>query len=145
MSGDLAVAAALDGVVVEGLGVGELILGLANTPEPRAETAMSRQLGAEQLDFRGNVGHRDNERLQQSTAVSSKPRDFMPSVEWETLLFFAGMLVMIGALENTGVITQLAEDAARASGEDPLTATMVILFVSASSAESSTTFPRSLR
>src|SRR5215217_9172805 len=109
MSGDLAVAAALDGVVVEGLGVGELILGLANTPEPRAETAMSRQLGAEQLEFRGNVGHRDNERLQQSTAVLSKPRDFMPSVEWETLLFFAGMLVMIGALENTGVITQLAE------------------------------------
>ena len=61
----------------------------------------------------------------------SKPRDFMPSVEWETLLFFAGLFVMIGALVKTGVITQLAEAAARATGGDPLTATMLILFVSA--------------
>ncbi len=61
----------------------------------------------------------------------SKPGDFMPSVEWETLLFFAGLFVMIGALVKTGVITQLAEAAARATGGDPLTATMLILFVSA--------------
>ncbi len=61
----------------------------------------------------------------------SKPRDFMPSVEWETLLFFAGLFIMIGALVTTGVITQLAEGAARATGGDPLTATMLILFVSA--------------
>jgi Na+/H+ antiporter NhaD/arsenite permease-like protein len=61
----------------------------------------------------------------------SKPRDFMPTVEWETLLFFAGLFVMIGALVKTGVIAQLAEAAARATGGDPLTATMLILFVSA--------------
>ena len=61
----------------------------------------------------------------------SKPRDFMPSVEWETLLFFAGLFVMIGALVKTGVIAQMAEAAARATGGDPLTATMLILFVSA--------------
>jgi Na+/H+ antiporter NhaD/arsenite permease-like protein len=61
----------------------------------------------------------------------SKPRDFMPSVEWETLLFFAGLFVMIGALVKTGVIAQLAEAAARATGGDALTATMLILFVSA--------------
>jgi Na+/H+ antiporter NhaD/arsenite permease-like protein len=61
----------------------------------------------------------------------SKPGDFMPSVEWETLLFFAGLFVMIGALVKTGVITRLAEAAARATGGDPLTATMLILFVSA--------------
>jgi Na+/H+ antiporter NhaD/arsenite permease-like protein len=61
----------------------------------------------------------------------SKPRDFMPSVEWETLLFFAGLFVMIGALVKTGVISQIAEAAARATGGDPLTATMLILFVSA--------------
>ena len=61
----------------------------------------------------------------------SKPRDFMPSVESETLLFFAGLFVMIGALVKTGVITRLAEAAARATGGDPLTATMLILFVSA--------------
>ena len=61
----------------------------------------------------------------------SEPRDFMPSVEWETLLFFAGLFVMIGALVKTGVIGQIAEAAARATGGDPLTATMLILFVSA--------------
>jgi Na+/H+ antiporter NhaD/arsenite permease-like protein len=61
----------------------------------------------------------------------SKPRDFMPSVEWETLLFFAGLFIMIGALVKTGVINQMAEAAARATGGDPLTATMMILFVSA--------------
>jgi Na+/H+ antiporter NhaD/arsenite permease-like protein len=61
----------------------------------------------------------------------SKPGDFMPSVEWETLLFFAGLFVMIGALVKTGVISQMAEAAARATGGDPLTATMLILFVSA--------------
>jgi Na+/H+ antiporter NhaD/arsenite permease-like protein len=61
----------------------------------------------------------------------SKPRDFMPSVEWETLLFFVGLFVMVGALVKTGVIGRLAEAAARATGGDPLTATMLILFVSA--------------
>ena len=55
----------------------------------------------------------------------------MPSVEWETLLFFAGLFVMVGALVKTGVIGQLADAAARATGGDPLTATMLILFVSA--------------
>ncbi len=61
----------------------------------------------------------------------SQPRDFMASVEWETLLFFAGLFIMIGALVKTGVIGQLADAAARATGGDPLTATMLILFVSA--------------
>jgi Citrate transporter len=55
----------------------------------------------------------------------------MPSVEWETLLFFAGLFVMIGALVKTGVIGQMAQAAARASGGDPPTATMLILGVSA--------------
>ncbi len=61
----------------------------------------------------------------------SRPRDYMPSVEWETLLFFAGLFIMIGALVQTGVIGQLADAAARATGGDALTATMLILFVSA--------------
>jgi Na+/H+ antiporter NhaD/arsenite permease-like protein len=61
----------------------------------------------------------------------SKPRDFMPSVEWETLLFFTGLFIMIGALVKTGVIGSLAEAAARATGGDALVATMLILFVSA--------------
>jgi Na+/H+ antiporter NhaD/arsenite permease-like protein len=61
----------------------------------------------------------------------SKPREFMPSVEWETLLFFAGLFIMIGALAKTGVIDRLAGTAVEATGGDALTATMMILFVSA--------------
>jgi Na+/H+ antiporter NhaD/arsenite permease-like protein len=61
----------------------------------------------------------------------SKPREFMPSVEWETLLFFAGLFIMIGALAKTGVIDRLAGAAVEATGGDALTATMMILFVSA--------------
>jgi Na+/H+ antiporter NhaD/arsenite permease-like protein len=61
----------------------------------------------------------------------SRPGDFMPSVEWETLLFFVGLFIMVGALVKTGVIGQLADAAARATGGDPLVATMLILVVSA--------------
>ena len=61
----------------------------------------------------------------------SKPREFMPSVEWETLLFFTGLFIMIGALAKTGVIDRLAGAAVEATGGDALTATMMILFVSA--------------
>ncbi len=61
----------------------------------------------------------------------STPKQYLPSVEWETLLFFAGLFIMIGALVKTGVIGRLAEAAAQATGGDPLRASMLILFVSA--------------
>ncbi len=32
--------------------------------------------------------------------------DYLASVEWETLLFFAGLFVMVGALVKTGVVEQ---------------------------------------
>ena len=34
--------------------------------------------------------------------------DYLSSVEWETLLFFVGLFIMVGALVKTGVIDQLA-------------------------------------
>ena len=37
--------------------------------------------------------------------------DYLSSVEWETLLFFAGLFIMVGALVKTGVIDQLARAA----------------------------------
>jgi Na+/H+ antiporter NhaD/arsenite permease-like protein len=58
-------------------------------------------------------------------------RDYMNSVEWQTLLFFAGLFVMVGALVKTGVIGELAEQVARATEGDALLATMLILIVSA--------------
>ncbi len=61
----------------------------------------------------------------------SRPKDYLASVEWETLLFFAGLFIMVGALVKTGVIGELAGLAADATGGDPLLAVMLILVVSA--------------
>ena len=61
----------------------------------------------------------------------SKPQDYLASVEWDTLLFFAGLFVMVGALVKTGVIANLAELATEATGGDALTAVLLVLVVSA--------------
>jgi Na+/H+ antiporter NhaD/arsenite permease-like protein len=59
------------------------------------------------------------------------PSDYLAEVEWETLLFFAGLFVMVGALVKTGVINDLARLAAEVTGGKPLVTVMVILGVSA--------------
>lgn len=56
---------------------------------------------------------------------------YLGSIEWETLLFFAGLFVLVGALVKTGVIASLARLAGEATGGDPLLAAMAILLVSA--------------
>ena len=56
---------------------------------------------------------------------------YLASVEWETLLFFAGLFILVGSLVKTGVIADLARLAADVTGGDPLLATMLILVVSA--------------
>ena len=38
-------------------------------------------------------------------------RDYLASVEWETLLFFAGLFIMVGSLVKTGVVDELARSA----------------------------------
>ena len=45
-------------------------------------------------------------RLQQS--------DYLGGVEWGTLLFFAGLFIMVGALVKTGVVDKLAQAAIEA-------------------------------
>ncbi|GBE67085.1 46 kDa membrane protein [Mycobacterium sp. MFM001] len=56
--------------------------------------------------------------------------DYLSSVEWDTLLFFAGLFIMVGALVKTGVINQLARLATTATGGNALLTTMLILAVS---------------
>lgn len=56
---------------------------------------------------------------------------YLDSVEWETLLFFAGLFILVGALVKTGVIARLAQVAGAATGGDPLSAALGILLVSA--------------
>jgi Na+/H+ antiporter NhaD/arsenite permease-like protein len=57
--------------------------------------------------------------------------DYLGSVEWETLLFFAGLFVMVGALVKTGVVDAIAQSAIDATGGEPLLTVMLILGVSA--------------
>jgi Na+/H+ antiporter NhaD/arsenite permease-like protein len=55
---------------------------------------------------------------------------YLSSVEWETLLFFAGLFVMVGALVRTGVIEHLSHAASHIIGGDAWTAAIMILAVS---------------
>ncbi|UVO10848.1 ArsB/NhaD family transporter [Mycobacterium sp. SVM_VP21] len=57
--------------------------------------------------------------------------DYLSGVEWETLLFFAGLFVMVGALVDTGVIAALAKAATAVTSGNALLTTMGILGVSA--------------
>lgn len=57
--------------------------------------------------------------------------DYLSGVEWETLLFFAGLFIMVGALAKTGVIADLAMAATEVTEGKPLLTTMLILGVSA--------------
>jgi len=56
--------------------------------------------------------------------------EYLSSVEWDTLLFFAGLFIMVGALVKTGVIDRLAHLATTATGGKALLTTMLILGVS---------------
>lgn len=64
--------------------------------------------------------------------VSKVPtRAYMSAVEWQTLLFFAGLFVMVGALVRTGVIADLAGWVGSATAGHTLLTAMLILVVSA--------------
>ena len=64
-------------------------------------------------------------------AMSGLSREFyLSSVEWESLLFFAGLFIMVGALVRTGVVKELADLASHLTHGDAWTATMLILSVS---------------
>jgi Na+/H+ antiporter NhaD/arsenite permease-like protein len=56
--------------------------------------------------------------------------DYLSGVEWDTLLFFIGLFVMVGALVKTGVVNELARLATSATGGHVLLTTMLILAVS---------------
>lgn len=64
--------------------------------------------------------------------VSRLPaRSYLVDVEWETLLFFAGLFVLVGSLVKTGVIAQLADALVHATGDSVPVAMMLLLWGSA--------------
>jgi Na+/H+ antiporter NhaD/arsenite permease-like protein len=58
------------------------------------------------------------------------PDEVARDVEWHTLIFFAGLFIMVGALVNTGVIDQSAA-AVEATGGDLWAGSLLLLWVSA--------------
>ncbi len=65
-------------------------------------------------------------------AVSGlRPQTYLVDVEWETLLFFAGLFILVGSLVKTGVIDQLATALVTATGNSVPTAMMLLLWGSA--------------
>ncbi|HSN11338.1 MAG TPA: ArsB/NhaD family transporter [Propionibacteriaceae bacterium] len=60
-----------------------------------------------------------------------RPRSYLVDVEWETLLFFAGLFVLVGSLVKTGVIDHLAAAVVNATGNSVPAAMMLVLWGSA--------------
>lgn len=60
-----------------------------------------------------------------------KPSEYVQDVEWGTLVFFAGLFVMVGALVNVGAIQLLSDYLAEMVDGKPQLATGALLFVSA--------------
>ncbi len=65
-------------------------------------------------------------------AVSGKrASNIIKGVDWKTLLFILGLFVAASGLEETGLLQVLANYIGRISGNSPVTATLLILWVSA--------------
>lgn len=60
-----------------------------------------------------------------------EPRKIFADVEWETLLFFVGLFVMVGSLVNLGIIEQVGKLAIDAIGDNYFGAATGLLFGSA--------------
>ena len=60
-----------------------------------------------------------------------KPANYVQDIEWGTLIFFAGLFIMVGALVNTGVMKNFAEFLKDLVGSNVSLAAMSLLGVSA--------------
>ena len=69
-----------------------------------------------------------------STALTSGPKDIKPiikGVDYKTLLFFVGLFVSVGGLDQTGVLTSLAKFITNISGGSIKIVVIIILWLSA--------------
>jgi Na+/H+ antiporter NhaD/arsenite permease-like protein len=56
--------------------------------------------------------------------------DVLEDVEWSTLLFFCGLFILVGVLEEHGVIIWLAENVFMRVGDNPYLIVLMVLWVS---------------
>jgi Na+/H+ antiporter NhaD/arsenite permease-like protein len=57
--------------------------------------------------------------------------DMLREVDWTTLVFFMGLFMMVGGIEEVGLIQLIAETVRHLAGESLLMATLLIIWVSA--------------
>lgn len=60
-----------------------------------------------------------------------KPRDYIQDIEWSTLVFFAGLFIMVGALVNVGALAEFANFLKEIFGDNTRLAAGSILGISA--------------
>ncbi|MEI6101419.1 MAG: ArsB/NhaD family transporter, partial [Eubacteriales bacterium] len=60
-----------------------------------------------------------------------QPQKILHEIEWKTILFFAGLFIMVGALQATGVINLLAQATVSLTHGDPALTVIAILWISA--------------
>ena len=63
--------------------------------------------------------------------TSQKVEDVLGGIEWPTLFFFIGLFVMVGALEETGAIDEVAQGIGAVTGGDRTAELLGIAWVSA--------------
>lgn len=60
-----------------------------------------------------------------------KPRDYIQDVEWGTLIFFAGLFIMVGALVNVGALAKFADFLQEQLGDQTKLTAGVLIGISA--------------
>ena len=64
-------------------------------------------------------------------AVNKKALEVVKKIDWRTLLFFIGLFICVGGLEETGVLQLLANFIGKASGGKLMAVVAIILWISA--------------
>ena len=59
------------------------------------------------------------------------PHEALREVEWSTLFFFIGLFIVVGGLEQVGVLTEIGEWAAEVTGGSAAASAMLVLWMSA--------------
>ncbi|HBK52315.1 sodium:proton antiporter [Syntrophomonas wolfei] len=62
---------------------------------------------------------------------AEEPEDILLSVEWPTIFFFAGLFIIVGAMEANGVMELLARQAMELTGGSLTATAVVVLWISA--------------
>ena len=58
------------------------------------------------------------------------PSEIFRSLDWETIFFLSGFSIIVKGLEGTGLLTNLSQTFLEVSGNNPLFATVILLWVS---------------